>query len=69
MVDKNEPPELSGPAAVPFAEGGAGEVARYGAEDPEGTPVRWTLSGPDEGAFTIVGGWLEFKETARLRGP
>ena len=61
VVDKNEPPELSGPAAVLFAEGGAGEVARYGAVDPEGAPVRWTLSGPDEGAFTIVGGVLEFK--------
>ena len=69
VVDKNEPPELSGPAAVLFAEGGTGEVARYGAEDPEGTPVRWTLSDPDEGAFTIVGGVLKFKEPPDYEDP
>ena len=69
VIDKNEPPELSGPEEVSFAEGGTGEVARYEAEDPEGKPVRWTVSYQDRDAFTIVGGVLKFKEPPDYEDP
>ena len=69
VEDKNEPPELSGQSAALFAEGGTGEVARYEAEDPEGIPVMWSLSRPDEGRFTIVGGVLKFAELPDYEDP
>ena len=38
-------------------------MATYTAMDPEGTAVKWGLSGPDAGDFSIDGGVLAFKKS------
>ena len=47
----NEAPVLSGPAAVPYNEGGTGVVASYVATDPDDDTILWSLSGTDSGDF------------------
>ena len=49
--------------ALEYAENGAGPVATYTAVDPEGTAVKWSLSGVDAGDFSIDGGVLAFKKS------
>ena len=50
-------------AAIQYAENGTGPVATYTAVDPEGTAVKWSLSGDDAGDFSIDGGVLSFKKS------
>ena len=50
-------------AAIQYAENGTGPVATYTAVDPEGTAVKWGLSGVDAGEFSIDGGVLAFKKS------
>ena len=59
-------PDLEGEAPEKYAENGTGDVARFTAEDPEGEPIIWSLTGTDNAAFTIVNGVLRFKEFPRL---
>ena len=63
VTDANEPPVLSGSAAVDYAENGAGPVSTYTAIDPEGATIDWSLKGTDASVFTIDGGVLAFKES------
>ena len=61
VTDVNEDPELTGEAPAEYAENGTTPVTTFRATDPEGEDIVWTLSGTDEGDFTIVGGVLRFK--------
>ena len=62
VTDVNEPPVLSGRAAVEYIENGTGPVATYTATDPDGSSVTWSLSGDDGGVFSIdASGSLTFR--------
>ena len=64
VTDMDEAPEVAGDATAEYAENGAGSVANYTAEDPEGAAITsWTLSGDDAGLFSIEGGVLKFKKS------
>ena len=56
----NEPPVISGPPSVDFAENATGTVATYTAPDPENDTVVWSLTGADAARFGITGGVLTF---------
>ena len=56
VTDEPERPSITkapAGATVIVAEGHTGEVTRYGATDPEGRDITWTLSGSDRGDLTI----------------
>ena len=63
VTDVNEPPAITGEAAVEFAENRTGTVANYRASDPEGEAVTWlSLSGADRSYFVLSdGGALTFR--------
>ena len=49
-----EPPGITGDAAIDYAENGTGRVGRYSATDPEGEAVTWLpLMGADAGFFSF----------------
>ena len=54
---------LTGEAPAEYAENGTAAVTTFTATDPEGEDIVWTLTGTDEGDFTIVGGVLRFAMT------
>ena len=60
VTDADEAPDVTGDATKEYAENGAGSVATYTADDPEGAAVKWSLSGDDDADFTIAGGVLAF---------
>ena len=66
-----EPPGITGDAAIDYAENGTGRVGRYSATDPEGEVVTWLLlMGADAGFFSFSdSGELTFSNPPRLRGP
>ena len=49
----NEPPTISGPTSVEFAEDRIDQVGMYTATDPEDGVITWSLAGTDAGAFEI----------------
>ena len=53
VTDVNEPPLVTGPAMLEYAENGADAVASYTAADPEGGEVTWSLAGDDAGVFSL----------------
>ena len=56
--------EVSGPAAVDYAENGTGPVATYTATDPESATITWTMEGDDAALFDLSsGGMLTFKNS------
>ena len=56
--------EVSGPAAVDYAENRTNPVATYTATGPESATITWTLEGDDAADFEIsAGGVLTFKST------
>ena len=55
-----DPPAVTGPAAVDFAENSDDAVAAYVAANLVNDPVVWSVSGDDGAAFVIGGGVLEF---------
>ena len=63
LQDVDEPPTISGPTSVEFAENGTGTVAGYRARDPERETVTWeSLAGPDHDDFELsANGALTFK--------
>ena len=66
----NEAPVLSGPAAVPYNEGGTGVVASYVATDPDDDTILWPLSGTDSDDFEIGNtGNLTFKAPPNYENP
>ena len=56
----NTAPTIKGPDRRDFAENGRGAVATYSASDPDGDDLDWTLSGDDDGHFSIDSGVLGF---------
>ena len=62
--------EVSGPAAVPYAENGAVRVATFIASSPEDNgDVAWSLSGADSSGFSIDGGALRFLSLPDFESP
>ena len=61
--DVDETPEVSGPIAVDFEEGGTGNVAAYTFTDPDQKGIDLVLSGADSEHFTLYSnGDLIFNE-------
>ena len=70
VADMDEAPEMTGGAAIEYAENGTGRVATYTAVDPEMTEiVSWSLVGTDAGAFDISNGVLTFKKSPDYEMP
>ena len=59
VTNVEEPPVISGPDTVDFAENGTGAVGQYSASDPEGEDATLGLASGTEG-FTLVDGTLKF---------
>ena len=49
VIDINEAPQITGDAALSFAENSTAPIATYTATDPEGDTLTYSLSGPDDG--------------------
>ena len=56
VIDINEAPQITGDAAPSFAENSTAPIATYTATDPDGDTLTYSLSGPDDGAFSIDAG-------------
>ena len=62
--------EVSGPAAVDYAENGTAAVATYTATDPESATITWSLEGDDAADFEIsTGGVLTFGSPPDYENP
>ena len=58
----DEPPLISGPTSIEFAENRSATVATYRASDPEGQAVTWALGGTGADAFRLsASGALTFR--------
>ena len=53
VTDVNEPPRVTGPVMLEYAENGVDAVGSYTAVDPEGGGVAWSLAGDDAGVFSL----------------
>ena len=60
VLDVDEAPVITGPAAVSFAEHSGSGVGQYSAADPEGETATLTLGGTDAASFTFADGTLRF---------
>ena len=69
LTDVNEAPVVSGPRTASHEENDSDSVGFYTATDPDRDAVEWSLSGPDEALFTIVGGVLRFGAPPDFEGP
>ena len=62
--------EVSGTAAVDYAENGTAAVATYSATDPESATITWSLEGDDAADFEIsAGGMLTFVNSPDHENP
>ena len=66
---QDQPPASDDPVKFNYNENGIGPVHRYGATDPEGKKIFWTLGGPDAADFTIVRGDLRFRSPPDYENP
>ena len=69
VTNVNEPPAISGPDSVPYAENGTGPVAIYTTTDPEDQTIIWQLTGEDQGRFVFSNGLLRFVTTPDFESP
>ena len=74
VTNFNEHPEINGPEEITYEEEQDIPVARYTATDPEGDPIRWTLSddpntNDDEIFYLSPSGVLTFKEPPDYENP
>ena len=69
VTDVNEAPMVTGNIGVGYAENGSTTVATYTANDPEKGTTTWSLSGVDNGHFSINGGVLTFKTPPDFEAP
>ena len=60
VTNLDEPPVISGDAAVTREEGTDRVVGAYTADDPENTEITWSLAGADRSYFEIERGVLSF---------
>ena len=65
----NEVPAVSGPQSPPVLENSSGVFATYGADDPEGDSVGWSLQGADRSVLAIDGGRLRFVSPPNFEAP
>ena len=66
----NDPPSVSGPAAIEYPDDGTVAVATYTATDPDGDAITWSLSGADSSAFNISApGVLSFSSAPDFEDP
>ena len=62
--------EVSGPAAMDYAENGTAAVATYSATDPESATITWSLEGDDAALFDLSsGGVLTFGSPPDYENP
>ena len=66
VADGDEPPVLTGQAAVSYPENGDGPVHTYTAIDPERATIKWSLKGDDVGDFSFKGGGTGVRRVAGL---
>ena len=65
VTNIDEPPVVTGPTSIEFAENRSGTVATYQASDPEGDTVTWRpLAGADREHFMFSNGTLSFQQPA-----
>ncbi len=70
VTNVNEPPVITGPTTISFAENGTGVVGTYSATDPEGDDISWDLRGEDHDDFTLNStGDLTFAEPPDFESP
>ena len=69
VTDVNEAPTVTGNIDISYAENGSTTVATYTANDPEKDTTTWSLSGVDNGHFSIDGGVLTFKTPPDFEAP
>ena len=69
VADGDEPPVLTGQAAVSYPENGDGPVHTYTAIDPERATIKWSLTGDDVGDFSFEGGVLAFDRSPDYETP
>ena len=69
VTDVNEAPTVTGNIDISYAENGSTTVATYTANDPEKDTTTWSLSGVDNGHFSINGGVLTFKTPPDFEAP
>ena len=65
----NEPPTITGPDDIDYAENGIGHVSEYSADDPENDAIRWSLEGDDRNDFSLINGTLDFDSTPDYEAP
>ena len=68
-IGANEPPAVTGASSVDYAENGDEAVAAYTATDPEGEMIAWSLSGADDGVFSMTAGELAFLAPPNYENP
>ncbi len=73
LIDLNESPYLPQDSRdnneLPFPENRTGAVENYLATDPEGSGIRWEVTGPDADDFEITGGTLKFRTPPDYENP
>ena len=69
VTNVDEMPNLEGEVPEEYAENGKGTVARFTADDPEGEPITWSVSGVDSADFSIENGVLRFKSAPDYENP
>ena len=69
VSDEDDPADIGGASALDYAENGIGPVATFSADDQDGDPIVWSLSGADANRFTIEGGELAFKKSPDYEKP
>ena len=69
VADGDEPPVLTGQAAVSYPENGDGPVHTYTATDPERATIKWSLTGDDVSDFSFEGGVLAFDRSPDYETP
>ena len=69
VTDENDPASITGSTSVSYPENGTDPVVTFSAMDQDGDAIVWSLSGRDEGDFTIEGGVLAFKSPPNYESP
>ncbi len=69
VTDVDDPARITGVSSADYAENGTGPVATFTAYDESGHAIDWSLSGRDDGLFTIGGGVLRFRAPPDYEDP
>jgi len=69
VTDVHDPVHITGVSSVSYVENGTDPVASFTAFDEGEHVIRWSVSGRDDGVFTIDDGVLAFKEPPNYEDP